>query len=108
MRTAGLLAAMMLITAHDARAEFFKYKDSSGAVVITDKLENVPKKYRGQLKVVWDEELEAKDPLVRHQAAANGLSGDKRQEPGQRAPTDGKRLGLTVDHLVKRLAGLIE
>ena len=79
-----LLAGILILATFDADAEFFKYRDSSGAVVITDKLENVPKKYRNQLKVVWDEELEAKDPLKKREAAAIALQKKREQEQKQR------------------------
>jgi hypothetical protein len=103
MRIMGLLVGMILMMSFEARAEFFRYKDSSGAIVITDKLENVPGKYRNQLKVVWDEELEAKDPLARRQAAVNRLREKKKQEQqrgksaDKQKPGDGKLLIITVD-----------
>jgi hypothetical protein len=111
MRIAGLLVGILLLMTCYANAEFFKYKDSSGAVVITDKLENVPKKYRNQLKVVWDEELEAKDPLARRQSAVTRLREKKKQEQEQQQskssngqkPGDGKRLVITVDESTGQL-----
>jgi hypothetical protein len=103
MRIMVVLTGLLLMIPFEAKAEFFRYKDSSGAVVITDKLENVPKKYRNQLKVVWDEELEAKDPLKKRESAARDVQQKKEPERQQRGaagklkPTDGKRLVITVD-----------
>lgn len=103
MKITGLLIGMILVVAFDARADFYKYKDSSGAIVITDRLENVPQKYRNQFKVVWDADLEAKDPVARRKAetmAAQEKQGlqQKPQKPTEKkASSDGKRLVITVD-----------
>lgn len=107
--SAGCLAACLLFLAPiEARPEFFKYKDSSGAVVITNRLEDVPKKYRNQIKVVWDEELEAKDSLARRKAAAIArVKEQERQEAAKKAqkeaagkkkkPAKGQTLVIEVD-----------
>ena len=112
MRIVLVLVGIVLLVACDARAEFFKYKDSSGAVVITDKLENVPQKYRSQLKVVWDEDLEAKDPLKRREAAARAAQEKKDREQGRPAEklkqSDGKRLVITVDEATGELIRRME
>jgi hypothetical protein len=117
-----LLAWMSLILPTDAGAEFYKYKDNSGSVVITNKLADVPRKYRDRVKVIWDDELEAKDPLVRKQAAAERQREQReqqqkqqkqqkqreqreqreqqqeRQKPaGLKNPNDGKTLVITID-----------
>ena len=105
-----LIAWMSLFLPPDARAEFYRYKDSSGSVVITNKLADVPRKYRGRVKVIWDDELEAKDPLVRRQAAAERQREQReqqlklqerqqeRQKPaGLKNPNDGKTLVITID-----------
>jgi hypothetical protein len=120
MNRAGLLVGVMLFVAFDAEATFFKYKDSSGAVVITDKLENVPKKYRNQFKVIWDADLEAKDPLARRKAAAWELQQKREQEQQKEQqqeqkktakklePSDGKRLVITVDESTGELIRTME
>jgi hypothetical protein len=114
MRITLLLAGFLLLSTYDAKAEFFKYRDSSGAVVITDKLENVPKKYRNQMKVVWDEDLEAKDPLKQREAAASALQEKKQQEQKQSKaatkvkPGDGKQLVITVDEETGQLKRTME
>ncbi len=64
----AVVLQFMLIT--ESRADFFKYKDNSGALIITNRFEDVPKKYRNRVKVVWDSELEAKDPVARRRTAA--------------------------------------
>ena len=61
---------MQLLLPPESRADFFKYKDNSGALIITNRFEDVPKKYRNRVKVVWDADLEAKDPVARRRAAA--------------------------------------
>lgn len=69
-----LAAVLQLTLATESRADFFKYKDNSGALIITNRFEDVPKKYRNRVKVVWDADLEAKDPLARRRAAAKEQS----------------------------------
>lgn len=69
--TALLLAAVLqLVLTTESRADFFKYRDNSGALIITNRFEDVPKKYRNRVKVVWDADLEAKDPVARRRNAA--------------------------------------
>jgi hypothetical protein len=101
-----LFAGLLLFLPPEAGVEFYKYKDSSGAVVITNKLEDVPKKYRKRVKVVWDKDLEAKDPLARRRAAADRLreqreSQQKKQEQPEtiekKKAHDGKTLVITLD-----------
>jgi hypothetical protein len=101
-----LFAGGLLFHATDAQAEFYKYKDSGGNLVITNKLADVPRKYRGRVKVIWDDELEAKDPLARRQAAAERQREQReqqqiqqeRQKPaGLKTPDDGKTLVITID-----------
>lgn len=65
-----LAVILLLLPPPVARADFFKYKDNNGALIITNRFEDVPKKYRNRVKVVWDAELEAKDPVARRRAAA--------------------------------------
>lgn len=102
----SLLAWMSVLLPPDARAEFYKYKDSSGSVIITNKLADVPRKYHGRVKVIWDDELEAKDPLARKQAAAERQRDQREQQQirqerhkpaGLKTPDDGKTLVITID-----------
>jgi hypothetical protein len=65
-----LFTVTALLTPADVNADFFKYKDNSGNLIITNRLEDVPKQYQNRVKVIWDKDLEAKDPLARRQAAA--------------------------------------
>lgn len=104
MKIVVLLVGIFLLTTVDAKATFYKYKDSSGAVVITDNLENIPQKYRKQYKVVWDKDLEAKDPLAKRKAASRAIHEQQAQERQEQKkvekklqPSDGKRLVITVD-----------
>jgi hypothetical protein len=81
-----LVTGLLCLAPAAAQAEFFKYKDSSGSLVITNKLEDIPKKYRNSVKVVWDSELEAKDPLARRKAAAKAqMEQQERQQAAQQA-----------------------
>lgn len=99
-----VIAGVLLLLPPAARAEFYKYKDSSGSMVITNKLEDVPKQYRKRVKVVWDDDLEAKDPLARRRAAGESsreqqrVPQQDRQKPvGIKDPTDGKILVISID-----------
>jgi len=98
-----LFAGLLLFQPSDAWAEFYKYKDSSGAIVITNKLEDVPRKYRQRVKVVWDKDLEAKDPLARRRAYADRLREQRDSRQGQKKTVekksagDGKTLVISVD-----------
>ena len=107
----GLAAALILpgLFAGPARADFFKYRDSSGAMVITNRLEDVPKKYRNKVKVVWDKDLEAKDSLARRKAAAKARREADEQQRAQSAPrestksTEGKTLVIEFDEATGQL-----
>jgi hypothetical protein len=90
----------------NAWAEFYKYKDSGGNLVITNRLEDVPKKYLKRVKVVWDKDLEAKDPLARRKAEAEKLREQREQrelQQEQRRTVEnknnnaGKTLVITFD-----------
>ncbi len=78
-----IAAVIQLLLPLESRADFFKYKDDSGALIITDRLENVPKKYRNRVKVVWDADLEAKDPVAKRRTAAKEL--DEKQYATQKS-----------------------
>lgn len=94
-------AALLLTT--EARADFFKYKDDSGALIITNRFEDVPVKYRKRVKVVWDSELEAKDPVARRSAAAREqhekqeAAGKKAQESSEKKKTAKKEKTLVIE-----------
>lgn len=113
------LAALLSQPPAIARAEFYKYKDSSGGLVITNRLEDVPKKYRKKVKVVWDEELAAKDPLARRTAVAEARreQQQRQQAPQQQEkqvaadktrPSDGKMLVITFDEETGQLIRTME
>lgn len=61
---------LLLVANSPALADFFKYKDDKGNLIITNRFEDVPKKYRSRVKVVWDKDLTAKDAVARRSAAA--------------------------------------
>ncbi len=114
MRITGLVAALLLLASFDARATFYKYRDNSGAIVITDKLENVPLKYRTQYKVIFDEDLDAKDPLKRRWAVDTEArekrerEENKRKAAEEKKPGNGKRLVITVDEATGELIRTVE
>jgi len=68
--TVLFIIVFLLVPPQESRADFFKYKDNNGDLIITDRFENVPKKYRNRVKVVWDADLEAKDPVARRRTVA--------------------------------------
>lgn len=100
-----LAAVLPLLLATESRADFFKYKDDKGALIITDRFENVPKKYRNRVKVVWDADLEAKDPVARRQAAAReqyerqdaATKVTREAEEKKKSSTKGKTLVIELD-----------
>jgi hypothetical protein len=65
-----IVVILSLLVPSSAYADFFKYKDNGGNLIITNRWEDVPKKYRSRVKVVWDKDLAAKDPVARRSAAA--------------------------------------
>ena len=65
-------SVMLLILPQLSMADFFKYKDNKGNLIITNRFEDVPKKYRNRVIVVWDKDLAAKDPVARRSAVALG------------------------------------
>ncbi len=67
-------------------ADFFKYKDDRGALIITNKFEDIPKKYRNRVKVLWDADMNAKDPVARRRAAAKEQF--ERQDAAKKVPLE--------------------
>jgi len=113
------ISTILFLCPSDVQAEFYKYKDSRGALVITNKLEDVPKKYRKSVKVVWDDDLAAKDPLARRTAAAEAQreqqhrqqvlrQQEKQGEAGKTRPSDGKTLVITFDEETGQLIRTME
>lgn len=103
-RAACLAAALLMLVPLLARADFFKYKDDSGALIITNRFEDIPKKYHNRVKVTWDKDLEAKDPLARRQAAAREQyeqresARKEQQEPKQKKQArKGQTLVIEMD-----------
>jgi sugar/nucleoside kinase (ribokinase family) len=112
-----LFAGLLFLLPPDARAEFYKYKDSGGNLVITNRLEDVPKKYRQRVKVVWDADLEARDPLARRRAEADRLRGqreslqEKQEQPKtieKKKANGGKTLVITLDEETGQLIRTLE
>jgi hypothetical protein len=108
----------LFLLPYDVRAEFYKYKDSSGTLVITNKFEDVPKRYRKNVKVVWDEELVAKDSHARRMAAAEAQREERERQQarqkeqqvgaGKLRPSDGKTLVITLDEETGQLIRTME
>lgn len=88
----SLCACLITLAAFDAHADFFKYKDSGGNTIITNRMEDVPQKYRNRVKVIWDKDLEAKDPVARRRAAQQEqMEQQKRQQTAQREQVESKK-----------------
>ena len=100
-----LMNASLCILPTESRADFFKYKDSDGNLIITNRFEDVPQKYRNKVKVVWDKDLESKDPVARKRAAAkeqfekddNVRKAQQEAEEKKKASTKGKTLVIDID-----------
>jgi len=98
-----LIAGWLLYPVAGARADFYKYKDSGGNLVITNRLEDVPQKYRQRVKVVWDKNLEDKDPLARRRVEADKIREQQQTRHEQQKPVekmtenDRKTLVITFD-----------
>lgn len=78
-----IAAVLLLLLPQISMADFFKYKDNKGNLIITNRFEDVPKKYRNRIIVVWDKDLAAKDPVARRRAAA--LEQYEQQEASKKA-----------------------
>ena len=76
-------AIMLLLLPQVSMADFFKYKDNKGTLIITNRFEDVPKKYRNRVIVIWDKDLTAKDPVARRSAAA--MEQYEQQEANKKA-----------------------
>jgi hypothetical protein len=110
--------SILFLLPYDVWAEFYKYKDSSGTLVITNKFEDVPKRYRKNVKVVWDEELVAKDSHARRMAAAEAQREERERQQarqkeqqvgaGKLRPSDGKTLVITLDEETGQLIRTME
>lgn len=89
----------------DSRADFFKYRDSDGNLIITNRYEDVPPKYRSKVKVVWDKDLESRDSVARKRTAAKEqfekqeAAGKIRQdaEEKKKRSTKGKTLVIELN-----------
>ncbi len=86
------VALLTLMAPVKARSDFFKYRDNSGSLIITNRFEDVPKKYQNRVKVIWDKDLEAKDPLAKRRAAAREQQEQReRQEADRLVQQDAKK-----------------
>ncbi len=100
----SILVAVVLLP-QMSLADFFKYKDDGGNLIITNRFEDVPVKYRKRVTVVWDKDLTAKDPVAQRSAAA--LEHYEKQEAAKKAQqeaddkkkrnTKGKTLVIELD-----------
>ncbi len=85
------VTVLTLLAPVKARSDFFKYKDNSGALIITNRFEDVPKQYQNRVKVIWDKDLEAKDPLARRQAAAREQQEQRERQEADRKAQQGAK-----------------
>ncbi len=94
-----------IFTVAPAYAEYYTYKDNSGTVVITNRIEDIPAHYRKSYKVIWDKDLESKDSLAKRRAAAQEQQEKQEKQNSdknlgnskQPAPQKGKKLVITMD-----------
>jgi hypothetical protein len=89
------IAALFLLGGNRiARADYYRYTDSTGAVCMTNTLDSVPRKYRASMKVIREEALDRKDQanrgLLPHAAPALSPAPQEAvttpQENGSAAP----------------------
>ena len=106
LRAVVLLSVVVhLLIPSESRADFFKYKDNDGNLIITNRLEDVPQKYRKRVKVVWDKDLESKDPVAKKRAIAKdqfekeeaSRKAQQEEEEKKKASTKGKTLVIELD-----------
>ena len=67
---ATVCTASFLAVAMPALADYYRYTDDGGTVCMTNKLSNVPAKYRQRMKVVREATLSAKDTKSKEPEAA--------------------------------------
>ena len=79
---------ILLMLPQVSMADFYKYKDNKGNLIITNRFEDIPKKYRNRVVVVWDKELAAKDPVARQRADA--LEQYEQQEANKKTQQQAK------------------
>lgn len=81
----------------DARADYYKYTDGSGAVCITNRIDAVPSKYRATMKVIREETVAGKvngaprEPLRENVAAPEASPQSREQAVAPEEPAS--RLG---------------
>ncbi len=98
MRVSGAVRVLVLVAVFGvamvgmARADYYRYTDRSGAVVLTNDLGSVPKAYRKKMKVIRDEALEAKDPAPKkHSAAEEAIKEEQQDEQAAAAAATASR-----------------
>ncbi|MBI4948990.1 MAG: DUF4124 domain-containing protein [Deltaproteobacteria bacterium] len=79
-----VLIALIVLSASPALAELYQWKDSEGVVHITDRPENIPERYTGQVRVI-----EESVPL---------LARDEGEMVQRGEPRDGRGDELYGDH----------
>ena len=90
MKTIMLLVAIIVVTGipFNAAADFYKYYDESGSVNITNDYKSIPEKYRVNVIVVKEKELEERaKKRERQERSDSGASSQKqRANPQTSAP----------------------
>ncbi|WP_243373214.1 DUF4124 domain-containing protein [Geotalea sp. SG265] len=75
-----LLCPLLVLLLHaSVQADFYKYKDGKGTVHMTNKLETVPEKYRGTMKVIREDKpsIPTSAPEAGPQAAPDNSTAEK-------------------------------
>lgn len=92
VKTALLLLPFMLVfeAVHKASADYYKYKDASGTVCITNKLQSVPPRYRATMQVIRDDTA-GKEPAAHNQPEPSQPAVEPTsQKPAQESPAEGR------------------
>ena len=94
-----ILASLLLAVTRPARADFYKYTDTSGTVHLSNTLNAVPPQYRANMQVVRDENRPQKDkaPPPRtyappRETPAAGPAEAPQEAPAEAQPTIPDRL----------------
>ena len=64
----------ILAVAQQARADYYKYTDSTGTVCITNNRDEVPTRYRASMKVIRESDLAKREAAVENLATATPLA----------------------------------
>lgn len=107
VKTAAYAVAMFLICVGvtgvgEARADYYRYTDGSGAVCITNNLDAVPPKYRSTMKVIREETLAKKDKGARKEESRERPGPETAPQPREQMPSQAEEPAAGSGHLFTR------